>query len=79
MDDFEDHYDDGECPVCGGEGVVFDCFDGCCADADFGCDDCTRECECMRSTPSSKRMASPGLQQVLDEALANIPAEGQQT
>jgi hypothetical protein len=38
---------DDECPCCGGEGFIFDCFDGFCADADMGCDDCTRPCpEC---------------------------------
>lgn len=36
--------DDGDCPYCGGEGYTFDCFDGCCLDADIGCDDCTRPC-----------------------------------
>jgi len=36
--------DDEECPECGGEGYTFDCFDGCCVDADSGCDDCGRRC-----------------------------------
>ncbi len=42
----DDHneYDELECPECGGEGFVFGCFDGCCLDADIGCDDCTRPC-----------------------------------
>lgn len=36
-----------DCWHCGGEGVVFDCFDGFCVDADSGCDQCTRSCiEC---------------------------------
>jgi hypothetical protein len=39
--------DDGECPCCAGEGIIFNCFDGSCADADVGCDDCTEPCpEC---------------------------------
>src|SRR6185312_7378551 len=36
--------DNGDCWNCGGEGYTFDCFDGCCEDADVGCDDCTRRC-----------------------------------
>lgn len=36
-----------ECWHCGGEGVTYDCFDGCCECADEGCDDCARDCvEC---------------------------------
>jgi hypothetical protein len=56
--------DDDECPICGGEGFTFDCFDGCCEDAEIGCDDCARPCDCQ------KRPASPELQEVLREALA---------
>ena len=45
----DDYDDDGTCQRCGGEGVVFECFDGYCLDADYGCDDCTRDCpECVR-------------------------------
>lgn len=43
----DDHLDDDTCQNCGGEGFVSDCFDGLCADAEIGCDDCTRPCsEC---------------------------------
>ena len=36
-----------ECWHCGGDGYVADCFDGLCADAESGCEDCTRRCpEC---------------------------------
>jgi hypothetical protein len=36
------------CYECGGEGFVADCFDGCCLDAEWGCDDCTERCsECQ--------------------------------
>lgn len=31
-DDFQS--DDGDCPNCGGEGVLYDCFDGFCVDAE---------------------------------------------
>jgi len=48
LTDYDD-YGDGECWYCGGDGFVFECFDGFCLDADVGCDDCTREClECRR-------------------------------
>ncbi|ASP64428.1 hypothetical protein [Sinorhizobium meliloti] len=40
----DDVYED-ECFNCGGEGYVSDCFDGCCEDADSGCDLCTRRCD----------------------------------
>lgn len=46
MDPENPHYDD-TCPCCGGDGYIFDCFDGFCENADIGCDDCTRPCpEC---------------------------------
>ncbi|MDW9762179.1 hypothetical protein GOB02_21820 [Sinorhizobium meliloti] len=41
----DDDQEDGGCFNCGGEGFVFDCFDGCCEDADSGCDLCTRNCD----------------------------------
>ncbi len=63
MAPLDDHDLDDECPVCGGEGFWSECFDGCCLDADYGCDDCTRTCDCQ------KRQASPELQQVLANAL----------
>jgi len=41
--------DHEECPTCGDDGYISDCFDGCCVDAEYGCDDCTRRCpECAR-------------------------------
>jgi len=53
---FGDDYDDfveSECWNCGGDGYVFDCIDGCCEDADVGCDLCTRRCDvCKPRTPS---------------------------
>ena len=33
-----------DCWDCGGDGFVFDCFDGLCAEAEIGCDDCTKTC-----------------------------------
>lgn len=44
-------YDDDACQRCGGEGFIFECFDGFCEDADVGCDDCTQPCpECQGGT-----------------------------
>lgn len=43
-DDEHDEYD-AECPNCGGEGVIYDCFDGFCIDAEDGCDDCAFPCD----------------------------------
>lgn len=40
--------DDGECANCGGEGVLYDCFDSYCEDAEFGCDDCAYPCDWCR-------------------------------
>jgi hypothetical protein len=58
--------DGGECAYCGGEGFVFYCFDGCCEDADIGCDDCTEPCShCGIKT----RTLPDGLSEVLGEAL----------
>lgn len=63
----DDHneYDDC-CQRCGDEGFIFDCFDGFCADADFGCDDCTKPCpDCGIKT----RPLPDDLAEVLTEAL----------
>lgn len=43
-DYLEDH-EDGDCWQCGGEGFVWDCIDGFCADAEAGCDLCTSRCD----------------------------------
>lgn len=64
--DEDNEYDDC-CQCCGGEGFVFECFDGCCEDYMVGCDQCTEPCpEC--GTPEM-RQASDGLRQVLADAL----------
>lgn len=52
MDLPDDHNEYDECPHCGGEGFVFECFDGCCEDCDVGCDLCTKPCsECSVAAP----------------------------
>ena len=43
--------DGEECWHCGGEGATFECIDGCCVDAEYGCADCERPClECKLYT-----------------------------
>lgn len=66
MSNPEPHWidDDAECPNCGGEGTVYECFDGCCEDAEWGCEDCARLCDCQ------KRQAPADLQRVLAEAIS---------
>ncbi len=69
-DDHNEYENDG-CPCCGGEGFIFDCFDGFCLDADIGCDDCTRRCpECNRPRESSHHDG-----QVPNDAPATAPEE----
>ncbi len=37
---------DDVCPNCGGEGVIYSCFEEwACVDPDSGCDLCTRRCD----------------------------------
>lgn len=50
--EINDHHfnDDDSCWQCGGEGYMADCIDGCCQDAEMGCDLCTRRCDICRGT-----------------------------
>src|SRR6185437_1779996 len=49
--------DQEDCWHCGGEGYIVDCFDGCCMDADVGCEQCTSRCpECRIFEAKRKRM-----------------------
>ncbi|MFG1413419.1 hypothetical protein V5G24_20115 [Xanthobacter sp. VTT E-85241] len=57
-DIYDADYDDGECWNCGGEGYVFDCIDGFCADAEAGCDLCTRRCDVCNPTTTSTGTAA---------------------
>lgn len=58
QDDFEG------CWKCGGEGFVWDCIDGCCLDAEAGCDMCTSRCEiCSARSPASASEEKPGASQ----------------
>lgn len=44
MDDM-DAFENEECANCGGEGVIYDCIDGQCLDAESGCDLCASRCD----------------------------------
>lgn len=76
--DYEDYDDDpGDCIECGGEGFVWDCFDGFCVDAESGCDDCTRPCpECARNK-RERAVSEAGLKQVLADAISDNAAPPQ--
>lgn len=54
-DDYDDDYDDDECGNCGGEGVTYDCIDGCCMNAEDGCDLCMRRCDWCNPAPRSNK------------------------
>lgn len=67
--DFPD--DDDTCGNCGGEGYVYDCFDGFCEDAEYGCDDCARRCDWC-NMPSPKQIEdTSALRKILSDALDN--------
>lgn len=58
---------DDDCPHCGGEGETHDCIDGCCEDAEYGCDLCTRACgECVRYHASVERWVRTAVVRALD-------------
>ena len=40
------------CFQCLGDGELFDCIDGCCMDADLGCDDCAFTCDLCKGEGS---------------------------
>lgn len=63
-DDYDD-YEDRDCWNCGGEGLVADCFDGFCVNAEDGCSLCIRRCSICRHAPRNEQ-----LDQVLVDALA---------
>lgn len=56
-----DHYDDDCCPNCGGDGVIYMCFDECaCVDPESGCDLCERRCDwCRPRKPSPQPESTP--------------------
>ena len=56
-------------PLKRGEGFTFDCIDGCCEDAEMGCDLCTRPCSWC--TPPSRNDAA--LRKILGDAINDLP------
>lgn len=71
IDDFG--YEDNDCPNCGGEGYVFDCFEEyACIDPEGGCDLCMRRCDWCNPRKPPKTADDNGvaaLRQVLADAL----------
>lgn len=52
LDDDFDH-DPGDCPNCGGDGVVYMCEDEIgCVDPEGGCDLCERRCDWCKPRPA---------------------------
>jgi len=58
LSEADDLYDpsDDYCPNCGGEGVVYSCFEEwACVDPEGGCDLCERRCDwCHPRTPAGR-------------------------
>jgi hypothetical protein len=42
--EYDDDFTD-ECGNCGGEGYVYNCIDGCCVNAEDGCELCAARCD----------------------------------
>lgn len=67
--EYDDDHTDDYCGNCDGEGWTYHCIDGCCENAEDGCDLCARRCDwCNPLKP--RKPASDGLRQVLADALA---------
>lgn len=55
-DQYDDELDGESCGNCGGEGFTYLCIDGCCVDAEEGCDLCARRCDWCN--PRSPRVST---------------------
>lgn len=63
-------FDDEDCGQCDGSGYWYSCIDGCCLNAEEGCDLCARRCDfCNAPKPSPETNA---LRQVLGDAIAKV-------
>jgi hypothetical protein len=63
--------DDEDCWNCGGEGYTADCIDGCCADAESGCELCSRDCvECKINEITFKKCVRIEVLRTLDLDIA---------
>jgi len=70
-DDYDDYPDD-ECGNCGGEGFTYDCIDGCCLNAEDGCELCAHRCDwCNPRKPKVPDNEIVALRQILADALSN--------
>lgn len=59
-DDFIDDEDDSECWNCGGEGVIYSCFEEyACLDPEEGCHLCARRCEVCRPAGRAALQSTP--------------------
>lgn len=70
QDLIDDHgaFDDEDCGQCDGSGYWYHCIDGCCLNADEGCDLCARRCDfCNAPKPNPETDA---LRQTLGDAIA---------
>lgn len=53
-DQYDDELDGEDCGNCGGEGFTYHCIDGCCVNAEDGCELCARRCDwCSTTHPTS--------------------------
>lgn len=60
-----------DCWSCGGEGYTFDCIDGCCEDAESGCQDCATRClECRSFEANIERYVRVQVLRAMDVPLA---------
>lgn len=63
--------DGEECWHCGGEGFIHDCIDGCCEDAEYGCELCAQQCvECALRTRDKARKDRVAILRTIDVELA---------
>lgn len=62
---------DEECWNCGGDGYWYDCIDGCCEDAESGCELCARRCaECAQFERDIERYVRVQVLRSMDLKLA---------
>ena len=73
--DYDDIGADDYCGNCGGEGYTYHCIDGCCVDADEGCELCASRCDwCNPRKPKLPPNEVEALRNVLASALAKACA-----
>lgn len=71
IDSYMDDQDE-ECGQCDGDGYWYHCIDGCCVNAEEGCDLCARRCD-FCNPPTPKQMKDNAeLAQILSAALQKV-------